>query len=60
MENVEDCPFVENVNRGIFRQLRVDHGPDQFLDVALGFGFAFREFVQTNFVGFKARFDAVP
>jgi len=57
VENVENCPFVENVKRGIFGQLGVDHGPNQFLDVALGFGLAFRELVQTNFAGFKARLD---
>ena len=45
MEHMKDRPFVENVDRGIFRQLRIDHGTDQFLDIALGFGLAFGEFV---------------
>ena len=35
------------------RQLRVDHGRNQFLDIALGFGPAFGEFVQADFVGLQ-------
>jgi len=54
---VKNCPFVEHVNRGVFCQLRIDHGPNQFLDIALGLGFAFGELVQADFVRFEACFE---
>ena len=53
MEHMKDRPFVENVNRGVFCQLRIDHGADQLLDIALGFGLAFGEFVKPDFIGFE-------
>ena len=55
IENMKDRPVVENVNRGVFRQLRIDHGSNQLLDIALGFTFAFGEFPHSNFIDFEAR-----
>jgi len=42
---MKDRPFIENVNLGILCYLRIDHRGNQFLNIALGFGFAFGELV---------------
>ena len=54
---MKDGPFVENVDGRVLRQLCIDHGPDQLLDVGLSFGFAFGKLVQTNFVSLNPQWN---
>ncbi len=57
-KDVKDGPLVDNVNRWIFRHLRIDHRSNQFLDIALSLGSAFREFICADTICFETQFQS--